>query len=342
MLLGCFLLVASCATEDDSAFLSSQLDRLGNPEAGGILLAIVDADGSASYASLGGDSTATGLDLEDHFRIGSVTKVFTAAVILSLVDQGRVVLDASASEYVSRLSIPEDVTVRHLLSHRSGLPDYTDQAILGSGEEGLSKAWTAEELYEIVADRPLLFHPGESFIYSNTNYLILGVLIEEVTGAAYAESLRHQILEPLSLSGTYLSYYEQGAVPVEAFTFLGQVPGRVAPVDFEYTSIATSAWATGGLVSTVRDLSTFFQSLASGEIISSALFEEMIRADEYGLGVELHTESDGVYGHSGGIPGYNTLVIHDTTSSRTAVMFSTNDTIGFTTVVKPLTDRLEE
>ena len=337
-----FLLVASCATEDDSAFLSSQLDRLGNPGAGGILLAIVDPDGSASYASLSGDSTADGLDLEDHFRIGSVTKVFTAALVLSLVDQGRVVLDASASGYVSRLSIPEEVTLRHLLSHRSGLPDYTDQAILGSREEGLSKAWTAEELYEIVADRPLLFDSGESFIYSNTNYLILGVLIEEVTGAAYADALRHQILEPLSLTETYLSYYEQGAVPVQAFTSVGQVPGRVAPVDFEYTSIATSAWATGGLVSTVRDLGTFFQSLASAEIISNALVEEMFRADEYGLGVEVHTESGRVYGHSGGIPGYNTLVMHDTTSSRTAVMFSTNDTISFKTVVPPLTGKLKE
>ena len=81
MIVVCFLLVASYATEDDSAFLSSQLDRLGNPEAGGILLAIVDPDGSTSCASLGDDSTADGLDLEDHSRIGTVTKVFTAALV---------------------------------------------------------------------------------------------------------------------------------------------------------------------------------------------------------------------------------------------------------------------
>ncbi|HUP15636.1 MAG TPA: serine hydrolase domain-containing protein [Acidimicrobiia bacterium] len=125
------------------------------------MMAIVNPDGSASYASLGGDPAA-GLGLEDHVRIGSVTKVFTAALVLSLVDQGRILLEDFASDYVSRLSIPEGVTVRHLLRHRSGLPDYTDQAILGSREDGLSKAWTAEELYEIVADRPLQFDPGES------------------------------------------------------------------------------------------------------------------------------------------------------------------------------------
>ncbi|HUP15635.1 MAG TPA: serine hydrolase domain-containing protein [Acidimicrobiia bacterium] len=132
--------------------------------------------------------------------------------------------------------------------------------------------------------------------------MVLGVLVEEVTGATYADALRHQILEPLSLTDTYLSYFEQGAVPVEAFTFLGQASGRVVPVDFDYTSVATSAWATGGLVSTVKDVTTFFQSLASGEIISNALLEGMLQADVYGLGVEMPTDSDGVYGHSGGIP----------------------------------------
>lgn len=331
----------STAVKDDTEFLRSQLLRLGEPESGAILLAVLDADGRSSHVTAGTNSIGETLGLDDPFRIGSVTKMFTATLVLMLLDDGLIGLDDHVRDYLPSLTASPDATVRHLLSHRSGISDYTDYAIFGDQEEGLSKAWTPEELYGIAAGRPQHFPPGERFEYSNTNYLMLGMLVESVTGMSYAEALRQRVLQPLSLSNTYQAPHEQGESPTEAFSGLRQQPGSVALADFDYTSIETAAWASGDLVSTVTDLDKFLRGLAQGALIPDGLFREMRPGDDsYGLGIENLVGADDVIGHRGGIPGYNTVVIHNTTTSRTAIVFTTNDTVGFATVTKPIAERL--
>ena len=221
------------------------------------------------------------------------------------------------------------------MSQRSGLADYTQEAIYRNTEEGNATAWTPDELYRLIEDESLNFQPGSMFEYTNTNHMILGLLIEEVTGQAYHQALRERILDSLGLDATYLSYYEQGDKPVDGYT--EQLGGPLVPVDFDYNAIATTVWSAGGLVSNVVDVDKFFTALSTGDIISSHLFSEMITATgvdsrrdparryDYGLGIELFDSPEIVYGARGNLPGCITLVMHSPETLKTFMYVSTND-----------------
>lgn len=262
------LVLVGC-TDAEERSLGELLDQINEPQDGGILLALVNADGSIKDAVKG----ATPLGPDDPIRIASITKAFTAVLVLTLVDDGLVDLDASASGYVPRLSLPDEITVRYLLNQRSGLADYTQAAIYGNTEDGNSTAWTPDELYQLIEDKSMTFPSGSRFKYNNTNYMVLGHLVEEVTGQPYHEALRERILDPIGLDATYLSHYEQGETPREGFT--EQLGDSVVPVDFDYTAIATTVWSAGGLVSNVADVHEFFAALSRGEVISPPLFSEL-------------------------------------------------------------------
>jgi len=318
-------------TDAEERFLRDRLDQVDEPERGSIVLALVGADGSIDAVDTGDGS----LGPDDPIRIASITKLFTAVLVLTLVDDGLINLDTSASVYLPSLSLPEAITVRHLLNQRSGLADYTQQAIYGDAEDGNSTAWTPDDLYRLIKDENLTVEPGSRFQYTNTNHMILGLLVEEVTGQPYHEALRERILDPLGLAGTYLSHYEQGAAPRDAFT--EQLGGPLVPVDFDYTAIETTVWAAGGLVSNVVDVHDFFTALTQGNIISPSLFSEMItgtgiesrrdpaRRYDYGLGVELFDAPEVVYGARGNLPGYITLAMHSPETLETFMYVSTND-----------------
>jgi len=330
----CFIVsivVLTGCTDTEERFLGEQLDQVDEPQRGSILLALLAADGSIDAVDKGDGS----LGPDDPIRIASITKVFTAVLVLMLVEDGLVDLDTSASAYLPSLSLPETITGRHLMNQRSGLADYTQQAIYGNTKDGNSTAWTPDELYRLVEDESLTFEPGSRFQYTNTNHMILGLLIEEVTGQPYHEALRERILDPLGLDATYLSHYEQGETPRDAFT--EQLGGPVVPVDFDYTAIETTVWSAGGLVSNVVDVHRFFVALTQGEIISLAQFSEMItgtgidsrrdpaRRYDYGLGVELFDAPEVIYGARGNLPGYITLVMHSPDTLKTFMYVSIND-----------------
>jgi D-alanyl-D-alanine carboxypeptidase len=311
-------------TNSEELFLKDRLDEIAKPQKGTILLALGTADGVSTIST--GDAV---LGPDDPIRIGSTTKAFTAALVLTLVDQGLVDLDTPASAYISRFSPPGTITVRQLLNQRSGLTDYTQRAIYGNAEVGNPTTWTPDELYRLIEDESLIFQPGSGFQYTNTNYMILGVFTEEVTGQPYHEVLRDRILDPLGLDATYLSHYERGDLPSAAFT--EQLGGPVVSVAFPYTAIATTVWSAGGLVSSVADVHEFFTTLSRGDIISPSLFSEMItgtgidsrrdpaRRYDYGLGVELFDAPGVVYGARGNLPGYINLIMHSPETLETFI-----------------------
>ena len=321
--------------------LDSQVGSVIGPDReGALMVAVVDSEGSIRFAAEGSDPQGNAPTFQAAFRIGSLTKMFTSAVVLQLVDEGLVDLDAPVSDYVTRLSTPEGVTVRNLLQHTSGIPNYTeDPDILSRGFADPDRVWTPVETYSLIVGRDLLFDPGTRFSYSNTNYLVVGVLIEEVTGLAYSEVLRARVLDPLGLSSTYLAGFQDGPEPFPAYT---RIDGRLAPIDFPYTAIATDAWTAGGLVSTVGDLATFMGALFDGRLISresiSAMTEDL--RDDYGLGIIKFSEFGEVYGHGGGIPGYGTLVMHAPETGSTAVWVVTNDEIDISRTVQPVADHI--
>jgi D-alanyl-D-alanine carboxypeptidase len=331
--------VATLALTVDEEFLSEQVSRIDVPEDGGALMvAVLYADDTAVHASAGTDPAGNSPTSDSLFRVGSITKVFTAVLTLMLVDDGLVDLDAPVADYVTRVAVPEAVVVRDLLQHTSGIPNYTGTpGFLDRAQTDPKRVWSPEETFELVAELEPLFDPGTEFRYSNSNYLILGVLIEEVTGRDFHDVLSGRIIEPLGLSNTYLAGRQAGAEPFGAYTSLF---GTTAPIDFDYTAIATDAWAAGAIVSSATDLHVFLSALFDGRLISAESLTEMTEHEGYGLGIGVWDSPEGLYGHDGSIPGYLTLVVHAPITGTTAFWVATADTIDFGQTVAPIADRV--
>lgn len=284
---------------------------------GAVMLAVIDADGESIVANAGGDATGQTPSPSDGFHIGGVTRVFTALAVLTLVDDGVVDLDTPAHQYVARVPVPLDVTVRDLLRDTSGIEDVTSTAdFIPAVFDDPGRVWTAEAALEFIEGRPQLFEAGSQYSPSNSNALILGALVEDVTAQAYHDVVRERISDPLGLSATYLPGLEDGPAVFDPYDHLGQA-------DFDYTSMATAAGSAGGLVSSAEDLHRVFTALFDGQIVSGEIVEQLSVGDTFGLGFELGDWSDGLIGQSGGIPGYFTIVRHEPVTGITAVVAST-------------------
>ena len=221
----------------DEAFVSGVAAEVDLSE-GAFLFVALKARNQPIAGTSGTDAYGNGPTSSDPFRIGSLTKMFTAVAVLTLVDEGLVDLDAPAAAYVTRVAVPDGVTVRDLLRHTSGLFNYTDApTFFRDAFARPDRIWTPEEVLQPVLARDLLFEPGARFSYSNSNYLTLGLLVEEVTGQPYHEVVRERITTALGLSSnTYVGGFEDGPEPFDPYEHLGQA-------DFDYTSIATGAWS---------------------------------------------------------------------------------------------------
>ncbi|MEU4096343.1 serine hydrolase domain-containing protein [Streptomyces sp. NPDC026673] len=257
------------------------------------------------------------LATDGRFRAGSVTKSFVATTVLQLVAERRVALDAPVARYLPGL-VPHgrDITVRQLLGHRSGLHNYTDSLWSGSLQElyrNRFRTWAPRELVAESARHAPDFAPGTAGHYSNTNYVLLGMLIERVTGDTAEHEITRRILKPLGLRHT---------------SFPGtsvRIPGphargyqRLDGPDSAFTDITEEnmswAWTAGALISTSHDLNRFFAALIGGRLLPPALLREMKearpmdRGPRYGLGLSvLDSPAYGTaYGHTGGAPGYGT------------------------------------
>jgi D-alanyl-D-alanine carboxypeptidase len=317
------------AAGDGSVDLATRLGDVWIPdEAGSVLVAVVESDGSMSHAARTADSENPAIGPDDRFRVGSVTKMFTSVLTLGLVENGLVDLDAPAGDYISRIDLPEGVTVRQLLQHRSGIANYTVGEFFEQTRADDSRVWTAEEVVAVIADEPAQFEPGAEFGYSNTNYILLGVLIEEVTGETYDAALRARIIDPLGLGNTFLSVGddEQDVAPAHTAFFTDSL----ALITEDYTAIATGAWSAGALVSSPADMHTFLTALFGNELMNEDLLAEMTSgSDDYGLGISTEWPEFGeqLLGHGGSIIGFNTMVLHAPETGRTGFWVTTSDYI---------------
>lgn len=322
--------------ELSEAFLVSLMDRLDVPEGadGMVGVSVIDADGVSISAAGGNDPDGSSLGPSDPVRVGSITKVFTSLTTLALVSDGAIDLDDLASQHVSRVVVPEGVTVRDLLQHTSGIPEHV---MVDGFLEGVfaddARVWTPEEAIELVAEMDVEFAPGEEFSYSNTNYIILGMLIEEVAGQPAHEVIRERVIDVVGMPNTYLDGFEDGPAPVAGFTDLAG-DGPIEQIDFDYTSIATVAWTAGSMVSTGDDLHRLFTAVVAGDIVPAPLVEQMIANEDYGLGVIPWDDNDSLIGHGGSIFGYETLVFHDPVAGQTAFWASTNSNLSFGPIVE--------
>lgn len=265
----------------------------------------------------------TPLHPDDRFRIASITKTFVATVVLQLVQEGTLRLDDTVERWVPGL-VPNGhvITIRHLLSHTSGLYDYLDGAFEHRYfAQNPLRVWRPLELVRHgVAHNPY-FAPGEPgrWKYSNTNYVLLGMIIERSTGSTLAHELRSRLFVPLGLHQTFLEDYED--IPG------GFVHGYIGSGDYTYASLST--WAAGGIVSNATDLATFAQALFTGRLLNPEMMDQMLAFTDlsgypvYGLGVARNVEefalaTQGVmpspsrypliYGHTGGLSGFKSVV----------------------------------
>ena len=309
---------AATATTPLTERLQSLVDA-GYPAA---LASVTDADGDHVDVAVGegvidsGDEPA----VDGEVRIASNTKMYIATIVLQLVDEGLVQLDEPIEAYLPSLVSGEgiagtDITVRQLLQHTSGLPEYADQ--VAADAFGVQDVYISpRDMLDVALEKPAVFAPGERWEYSNTNYLTLGLLIERMTERPLYEQVDERIVEPLGLQHTYLP------VPGER-ELRGDHPlGYHLTDDGELRDISTMdpsfAWSAGAIVASPSDLNAFMQALLNGKLLSDASLAEMKTTvpagDElwpeatYGLGLQSYPLSCGgvAWGHGGDIPGTQT------------------------------------
>jgi D-alanyl-D-alanine carboxypeptidase len=256
------------------------------------------------------------LRVTDTYRVASVTKTFTAAVILQLAAENRLRLGDSIERWLPG-TVPKgrSITLRELLSHTSGLFDYDeDNAWVAKRIANPARSWTPRELVKIATSHPVLFPPGTSWAYSNTNYVLLGLVVEAVTHRSLARELKDRIFSPLSLRST--SFPAGTAIPghyVHGYVGSASTPkiprGQLLDAS---TLLSPSAWGAGQIVSNAPDLTRFYAALLGGSVLPTRLRTQMtteVKAYGYGLGLQIQESRCGrAVGHRGDFPGYRNVV----------------------------------
>jgi D-alanyl-D-alanine carboxypeptidase len=249
-------------------------------------------------------------------------KVFVAVVVLQLSEEGRLELDDPitnllAPSVVGRFTDSEAITVRMLLNHTSGIPEWSTEEVDKGIAQAPLKIWTVDEFLSIAAARPVLSQPGQGWVYSNTNYNLLGLIVEEITGEPWRVAVRNRVVEPLGLSGTTLPEPGDAAIPdpaMHGYVFLTPEPVDLTNLD---PSMADAAGG-GALVTTAPDLARFLHGLLRGQLFNESstlsMMSAFVEASQpdglvgYGLGLQRYQVGDTeMIGAVGGTAGYIAL-----------------------------------
>ncbi len=275
-----------------------------------------------------------------QFRTGSVTKMFTAVVILKLVEQGRLSLEDKLSDLLPSVNgkIPqaEKITVRHLLAHLSGIIDPPNeslryQADIINNPIAMYTMTLDETLETYVYGKDLNFTPGSSYSYSNTNYWLLGTIAEAITGKSLQPLMDELIFTPLQLTNTYIEKRDDRNVTRGYADLYGN---RVLLDVSLWDKAEGDGEADGGLISTAEDLFKFMDGLFGGKLVSASTLDEMKKIQlptcntpycEYGLGLEIwRTDAGTAYGHNGGLVGIEANVLYYENNGGISVLYKNN------------------
>ncbi|MER7692790.1 serine hydrolase domain-containing protein [Streptomyces sp. NPDC097610] len=314
-----------------------QLTRAGLP---GAIALIRDhgrtATAAAGYADL---ATKRPMTTSDHLRIGSNTKAFTATLVLQLVAEGRLSLDDTVQQLLPGIIKGSDhITVRQLLSHTSGLyPFEQDPAFAAPYLHGNAGYYRSpRQLVALANAHAPLFKPGTKFSYFNTNYILLGLIIEKITHHSYKQELNRRIIQPLDLRDTQLPVRSLKVQEPAAHGHLINQPGRAAK-DITSSISPSTTWAAGALTSTVNDLARFDQALLTGRILPKAQLNDMMKAGPYkvdpadptkgyGLGLEkIQLCGVTMWGHTGTVLGTQTNAFTSADGTRQLVLATNAD-----------------
>ncbi|WP_078628096.1 serine hydrolase domain-containing protein [Streptomyces sp. NRRL F-2664] len=318
--------------------LRELVDRPDGPP--GVIAVLRDGDRTSVYrAGVADVESGRPPGKTDHMRIASVAKAFSGAVALTLVDRGRLHLDDTIGKVLpGQPAAWHAVTLRQLLHHTSGLPDYSaSQDFIDIVTANPRHRFDSRRLLEFVADEDLEFRPGSRYHYSNSDNIAVALMAEAVTGTRYETLLRELVYRPLGLTATSLP---QGYRLPEPYLHGYQIDPQEGPVDVSEAISASGAWAAGGIVSTPQDLTAFIRGYAGG-----ALFSERTRRQQFtfipgalsqppgpgrteaGLAIYRYTTRCGtVYGHTGNTPGYTQLAAATADGRRSLTFTITTQT----------------
>ncbi|MFD3745505.1 serine hydrolase domain-containing protein [Nocardia sp. NPDC058633] len=284
-------------------------------------------------------ATPIGTDVPQHVRIGSVTKSFTAAIVLQLVAEHRIELDRSIDTYLPGLLTGDGVdgraiTVRQILGHRSGLPEPSPSPELDEHRAARNgRTFTPDQEIALALAHPAKFAPGARFEYTNINYIVAGMLIEAVTGHRYSDELRDRILTPLGLSNTYLPATGETGLRSPHPSGYAVLDGTVADTTQMEPSVP---WTSGALVSTGADVNRFFLALLAGRVVPEPLLGQMLDGVDmgngdgmsYGLGIGYTSLPCGAHyvGHLGGVTGFSTVAGATRTGLAVTIVYTGEST----------------
>jgi len=337
-LIGLFALVAAtgagAATPPDDTRIAAQaahvLESVATPSGPGVAVLIAGGDRIIYRDARGDADIELGVPLDTHqvFRIASVTKMFTAALILKLAEQGKLSLDDPLSRYLPDFPQAAGITLRQLLTHTAGVSDKAVAIQPGFNRRDVDTAILVAE----IAKRPPAFAPGTAQAYSNAGYILLGAVIEKVTGQPWHAALQDRLLAPLGLEHT--------GYGLAATVIPGRVAGystdgpdhRVRNAAFISASIPAAA---GALVSTPDDLRRWMRALTGGRVIDAAHYREMITpvapggvmpGHPYGMGMYVwHVRGETMIGHTGQIDGFASVLAYLPSRDITIVALGNDD-----------------
>lgn len=281
----------------------------------------------------------------DRVRIASLTKTMVSIVMLQLAEDGEVALDDEIGDLLpGLLPYEEPITVRQLLNHTSGIDDHfydiypsMKDGSVADVEANRNRRFSPEEIIASVTKRPLLFEPGSSYQYSNTNYYVLGLLAEKLTGESIESTLTERVLEPSGMDNSYL--------PRDTATIRGPHPnayfatGEADRPLLDLTRLSsTHLWAAGSAISSPGDVNDMYRAMTDGTLLSAEQLAEAREItpqskDHYGLGLEAMRMPEGcqpveggtAFGHTGGGMGYSTFSFHSPDASRQTTITFTLD-----------------
>ncbi|WP_327263713.1 beta-lactamase family protein [Streptomyces sp. NBC_01232] len=297
----------------------------------GVIVA-VSAPGKGEYVrSFGVADKATGAPMTPNLnmRIGSVTKTFTVTALLELVDQGKVGLDDPIGKYIDGVPNGDRITLRQLAGMRSGLFNYSaDEDFYKALTSDPDRPFTPQELLAYSFKHPVLFEPNAKFYYCNTNLILLGLVVEKVTGVPLGRYIDREVVEPAGLGHTLFPTGAEFPSP-HAQGYTNQTASGKVEVSTDWNP--SWGWAAGAMISDLSDLRSWAKTLATGTLLTPATQAQRLKVVDalpgtgYGLGI---FNVQGWIGHNGSLPGYGSLVLYLPESRATLVVLLNTD-IGY-------------
>lgn len=342
---------ASTCVTDPEAVVAAELPASATGPMPAELAATIDAAATASFAEAAAPGavvlvqtpegtfskaygfadpdTASPMTTDVHHRVGSITKTFTGTLLMQLASDGELSLDDTIDQYIDDVPNGDIVTLRQLANMTSGVASYTvDKKWEKEYTSHPERVWEPQELVDLGISLPSLFEPGTEFNYSNTNTILLGKVIEDVTGEKIADVYRERIFEPLGLTGTSDPGQSAAFPDPHARGFTLQSPDATQENPTDATDWNPSwGWTAGELISTAQDLLVYGRALGTGQglLEPEAQIERLTSfPGSAGYGIAWGCV-DGWVGHGGELPGYNTSVFYDTTSDTTVITLANSD-----------------